>query len=83
MEVEGLIYSEFMNVLQNNKEKAVRGKSENECIKLAAYQKLSKHLDGVWHKNEIRSNVKEFLLAMNVDVDQISSDGMLACPTDA
>ena len=83
MEVEGLIYSEFMKVLQNNKEKAVRGKSENECIKLAAYQKLSKHLDGVWHKNEIRSNVKEFLLAMNVDVDRISHDGMPACSADA
>ena len=79
MEVEGLIYSEFMAAVQNNKEKAVRSKSENECIKLAAYQKLSKHLDGVWHKNEIRANVKEFLLAMNVDVDEISPNGLLAC----
>lgn len=78
MTIEGLIYSDFMKVVQNNENKKIRNKSENECIKTAAYQKLSKHADGIWYKNELRSNVSEFLKDLNVDVNAIKPNGMLA-----
>jgi transposase len=83
MEIEGLIYSEFMKAVQQNEEKSIRSKSENECIKLAAYMKLSKHMDGQWHKNEIRANIKEFLQALNVNVDTLQPNGLLACDSEA
>ena len=83
MEVEGLIYSEFMKTVQQNEDKSIRSKSENECIKLAAYVKLSKHMDGTWHKNEIRENINEFLQALNVNVNTILPNGLLACESES
>lgn len=71
MLVEGLIYSNFMNVLQNPDKKILKGKSHNECIAIASHLKLSNHSDGSWHKNSIRKGVTDLLEAMNVDIEFI------------
>lgn len=68
MTIEGLIYSEFMKVLQQPGVKVLSGKSVNECISTAARLKLSKHYDESWHINKLRSGIMDLLTALNVDV---------------
>ena len=66
MVLEGLIYSSFMDTLHSSTEKILSGKSHNECIAIASHLKISKHSDGTWHKNHIRSSVIKLIEALNV-----------------
>ena len=69
MTIEGLIYSDFMKQLQRDDIKILSGKSVNECISIAARLKLSKHDDGTWHKNKLRSSIMDVIAGLGVDVE--------------
>jgi len=58
-----------MKRLQRNDIKILSGKFVNECISIAARLKLSKHDDGTWHKNKLRSNIMNVIAALGVDVE--------------
>lgn len=70
MTIEGMIYSEFMKVLQHKPDKILSGKSVNECISISARLKLSQHNDKTWHINKLRSGIMDLLTALNVDVSE-------------
>lgn len=70
MAVEGMIYSEFMNAINNSTEKILKGKCSSKCLRIAAYQKIARHDDESWHKNSLRKGVTELIEALGVDTDQ-------------
>jgi len=70
--IESLIYSSFMKALQDSKEKAIKGKSQNECIAITSRLKLSQHSDGTWHKGSIKKAVLDVVSAFGVEPDKIA-----------
>ncbi len=67
--VEGYIYSEVLKKIEKAEKPFINRMSVSELKLKAGHLKLSKGLDGLWHRNAIKENMMDLFTEFGVDID--------------